>query len=502
MLDVAYQGIQEVPMDLDITLPDYCPDIGKILKCQISAGVTSRNISGDLLSFEGVSTLELIYSDLERNTIRCFKTDVPFSRSVNVSNIPQLAVATFDIKKEYVNCRAVSARRIDVHGAFSVKIHVFGMKDFEITNDISSEDVQQKKSDVSFSQLNSLLQHQISINEVLDLGSDKNAPEFIIKSNVNIIDLEYSINDEKINIKGKINVTILYVNDIETGKTEFFEYDIPINELVEASGVMEDNNLMVIPEIIFHNEKVSSDSESLSNLINEEVKIMLTIFVFQDDETKIIKDAYSTDYETELCYESFSFKKFLGTIDETITHKEIINNNEFKFFKILDVWTGHSSANIFEKDSNSGIEGKINLCILALDPDFVPFYFEREIKFSKDFYNFNDYKSSDTYIFVSVQSIDYKIINNNSIEIKLNIQININELQELKHNLISNMTSSDSVERVKDSNTAMTIYYANVGETLWDIAKNYGTTVEKIQDENDIDFEILESDRAILIPTV
>ncbi len=31
--------------------------------------------------------------------------------------------------------------------------------------------------------------------------------------------------------------------------------------------------------------------------------------------------------------------------------------------------------------------------------------------------------------------------------------------------------------------------------------QNMKITIEKIQDENEIDFEILESDRAILIPT-
>lgn len=42
--EVLYDGSQEQPVDLDISLPDYCPDIQRILKCQVyppSRGGTS-----------------------------------------------------------------------------------------------------------------------------------------------------------------------------------------------------------------------------------------------------------------------------------------------------------------------------------------------------------------------------------------------------------------------------------------------------------------------------
>ena len=502
MLDNIFQGVQEIPVDCDLTLPDYCPDIGKILKCQISAGVHSRNISGDQLSIEGNSKLELLYSDLEKNTIRCFKTEIPFSQNLNIKNSSQFSAATFNIKREYINCRAVSPRRIDIHGAFSLKINVFGTKNYEITSDISSDDIKQKKSDVSFSQLSSLFQHQINISEILDLGSDKSIPEFIIKSNLNISDIECNSNNERINIRAKINIKILYISDIETGKIDSVENDIPINETIDASGVMDDNIFMIIPEIIYHEEKISTDSENIGNLINEDIKIMMTIFAFQDDETKIINDAYSTEYETELSCENFKFKKFSGILNENIIHKELIKNSDNKFFKILDIWSNSYSAGFSKKDLNSSFELKINLCILAIHPDFVPFYIEREIKFSKELYENIDSKISDSYIFMSITGIDYKIINNDEIEVKLNIQINANMYDESEYNLVENITSNESAPKIKDLNTALTIYYANAGENIWDIAKHYGTTIEKIQDENDIDFEVLDSDRAILIPII
>lgn len=502
-LDLIYDEIQEIPVDSDLTLPDYCLDIGKILKCQVTVEILSRNISGDNLTFDGNYILELFYSDLEKNTIRCFKTDVPFSKKINIKKSCDFCVSTFKIKRDYVNCRAISPRRIDVHGAVSLNVKVFGLKNVEITNDISSDEIKQQKLDVSFSQLSSILQHQINLNETLEMGSEKSTPELIIKSNISMDDINYEINNEKINLKSKVNLKIIYINDIETGNLDSIEYEIPINETIDAPGIMDDNSIITIPEIIFHDEKISFDeSENLSNLISENAKIMITIFSFQKDETKIIKDAYSTEYETDLSYDSINFKNFLKSFSEYITHKEVINHKENNFFKILDVWHTSVSSNLVEKDSNVEIEGKINLCLLAIDPNFVPFYFEQEINFSKKIDDNFDLNKIDFNIFSNVLKIENKILDNNSVEIKINLCLKINIFENNKQKIVSSIISDENNKKPRDQNTALTIYYASAGESIWDIAKHYGTTLEQIQNENEIDFEILESDRAILIPIV
>ena len=61
--EVVFDGCQEQPVDLTLSLPDYCPDIQRILKCQIYPCITSKSIVGDSLEVNGNTMLRILYVD-------------------------------------------------------------------------------------------------------------------------------------------------------------------------------------------------------------------------------------------------------------------------------------------------------------------------------------------------------------------------------------------------------------------------------------------------------
>ena len=56
----------------------------------------------------------------------------------------------------------------------------------------------------------------------------------------------------------------------------------------------------------------------------------------------------------------------------------------------------------------------------------------------------------------------------------------------------------DTVKR--DRACALTIYFCDSGESLWNIARKYNTTVEAIMLENDLTDDVVEKSRMMLIP--
>ena len=58
--DPVYDGVFEAPIDTEYNLPDYCPDIQKLLKCQITPEVSSYVVADGVLSCEGICDVRVL----------------------------------------------------------------------------------------------------------------------------------------------------------------------------------------------------------------------------------------------------------------------------------------------------------------------------------------------------------------------------------------------------------------------------------------------------------
>ena len=51
-----------------------------------------------------------------------------------------------------------------------------------------------------------------------------------------------------------------------------------------------------------------------------------------------------------------------------------------------------------------------------------------------------------------------------------------------------------------EEKAALKIYFANGGESLWEIAKNCHTSVEAVMEENGLQSDVLPGDAMLLVP--
>ena len=50
--EVIFDGVQEQSVELDYILPDYCPDIFRLIRCDTSPVITEWSVNGDRLTYE------------------------------------------------------------------------------------------------------------------------------------------------------------------------------------------------------------------------------------------------------------------------------------------------------------------------------------------------------------------------------------------------------------------------------------------------------------------
>lgn len=497
--ETVFEGTKEQPIDLDLSLPDYCPDIERILKCRVCPSVTGKSVSGDMLEVDGSALISLYYLDSKKRAIRLCEHTVPFSCSFGLKSAATDPVASVRLKTEYINCRALSPRRVDIHGAFSVCVSVRSRSEQEYFSSIEGEDIEQKKQKLTISRLCASVQQQFSITEVLDIGQGKGFPESILRSELSVrMDSSKALSD-KIMINGEAVLRMLYVTELESGAQDTMTFNIPFSQVLDAGGVNESTINEVGLEVMNYDVSLKSEFDENSTLVTLDAKISASIIARQDEEIEVATDAYSTEYELSLDSKQYQFSRLAESISQRFTVVGEVSTGDNEISQIIDLWCDSISSMVSVENEGASVRGKAVCSIFALDPDGTPFYIERplDINYTADI---NAGPESSVKADVRVAGLTFRITGDNSVEIRAELQLlgAVYESASVR-GIISAEYSEDKL-RGKDRAAALTLYYAEEGERLWDIACAYCTSAEAVRLENNMSGDTVAARGMILIP--
>ena len=141
--DIIFSDSTEQAIDVDFTLPDYCPDISKIFKCQAVPRISSKGINGKTITIDGSVCITLLYADRDGN-LCSYEYQYPFSKNLEMNKECAGANLCCKIRNEYINCRAVTGRKVDIHGVISLKVKVVGCRSTDIITDIDARNLRSK----------------------------------------------------------------------------------------------------------------------------------------------------------------------------------------------------------------------------------------------------------------------------------------------------------------------------------------------------------------------
>lgn len=496
-----FSGSSEQPVDLDVTLPDYCPDISRILKCQVKPQITSRQIVGDRLTVEGSSLIRLLYVDEEGKGVRNCELTSAFSAAFNLKQTPENPIVFTSVRVDFINCRAITKRRIDLHGAFTVFAHVFGVQREELLTNGSGSGVMMKKKHCEADQFLSAAQQPFTLNETFELDPGKQA-EALVRFSASGTVADCKVIADKVIVKGEITIDFLYLTDVEAGTLDTAEFTAPFSQIIDLEGIDDDCVCDVRLELLSVQAQLTPSSADEAAQLETEVRAVATAVAKRRVPIPVIMDAYSTQYEMNLQRKAVCLEKKIDQINETFLCKGSISASSDAVAAVIDVWCEVISANAAVREGKLEISGRINVCLLAEDAERVPHYFEGMIDYSTVHEYPNAGESLNAIPDVSVASAGYRISGANSIEMRLELRLNSAVCSQIKENIVCEMIPDEQKPKAHDYSCALTLYYADEGESVWEIARRYDTSQEAIRKENDLSGETVEKRGMLLIPAI
>jgi hypothetical protein len=471
--------VSEQPVDVDLTLPDYCPDIERILRCMLIPKVYLANISGDRLAVEGGACVRVLYLDSVKGCIRSFEYTAPFSAAFELKDSPAHAAVYTDTKPEYMNCRALSPRKLSLHGAFSLYARVIVSRSMDYCAYEDGGDLMTDAAALDISELCGLCRDTFSVREEFPMSGRPEIAAFIThRMTVRITELK-SIRD-KLMLTGEGQLDLLYLSDLDSGTIESMSCTFPISRIVDCEGAGEECVIDARLDLMTYDLSLSDDALGGSAVVSVDAKLCFNALCRCEKQISLITDCYSTLRETEARYEPFSCACGVRRLCFSDHVKAAVSLGE-SIRRIIDLYAERMTVSAAISGGAPLLSSRMSLSVLYENAGGEIKSVGRDVDFS---YNPSvDHVDSVEGLAACVESLSWRIADENTVEIRAAIGYHMTVEGRLSRNALSSVTADDEAgERERDG--GVVLYYADRGERIWDVAKRYAARPDSVRDEN------------------
>lgn len=488
----------EQAIDLEFTLPDYCPKIEKIIKCTLTPRIGNVSYSGSTLTADGEAELNLLYCSSEQQGLFGYETSVQFSKSIDCKADCDKMMITATVTPGYVNCRAVNERKLDIHGA--VMLHFKGVLneplDVVVGSDCSS--LQLKRESTENLETCGYASKQFILQQDFALPQTSGSIENIIRTNADVSVSDCKFLADKAIVKGSLDINILYRNS--QGECETFFGSVPIEEIADIAGV--DENCYKNVQIMLCSLKIKpfTDSNGECRSMQAEAKINIDLAGSKMNELEPVCDCYSIKNNLDVQRQSISVKSAAQQISASHQLREMIELG-MGVGSIVDVSCDCGSIAAAFEDSIMTVRGTVNATIIAQDSDNKCVCFEKKLPFTHEF-DITPCSDHSADIKAVISGCSYSMKSDDSVELRAQIDIDGIVCCKKQMSVVTDITADDNSEKQIGDMPAVILYFAKPDESVWDIAMHYNTSVDLIMSANGLDNDILAGETVLLIPSV
>ncbi|MBQ3127408.1 MAG: DUF3794 domain-containing protein [Clostridia bacterium] len=491
-----FNNFVEQSVDCDITLPDYCPDIMRILKCTLYNSVVNSKIIGDRATADGNVKIRIVYAD-DKNRIFCYDHDFPFSRYAELNKTYDNATVVCRAKTEYANCRAVSKRRIDVHAVVSLHFRVAATDTQGIISDACGDGIQLRKKGIEIDDVTAVVTKCFELSQVENVGENNAGIGKVIDVSASPVLTETRIIKGKILLKGELCMRVIYNADDKENETCCLNCNLPFNEIAEANvtdGCRVDVSLIVNNA----NAEPKTDNDGDYRYMNLGGEVCAKITAYSPQSIKVVSDAYSTDVEIETAYQQMEFSKFIHYCNDTVMCKQTLDVSAVGGQKLYSCVAGKPDCICTFEDDKMYLKGKLPVSLIMLDADGAPVFCEREADFEYNRTIDGTGRLSCTPQ-LEIGGCSCNLSSDGKADFRAEICLNMNVFSTVSEKVLVSLSVPEGSAK-KNKKASLILCFTSGNESLWDIARRYDTTVEDIMHENELSTDYVENKTMLMIP--
>ena len=337
----------------------------------------------------------------------------------------------------------------------------------------------------------------LRLKEEVELVSNKPNIAELLWYTLEVRGLDLRPEENVVKAKGEIFLFALYKGDDEGGTLQWLEHSVPFTGEVECSGCTSDMIPNLEASVINQSVEVKPDSDGEERIFVTDIVLELDIRLYREEDHEILMDVYTPFRQ---CIPKCRNEVLESLLVRNFSKCRVSDRIEIKETqgKILQICHSQGKVKIDKtKIIKDGIQvdGIVQMKVLYIvGNDDMPFYsMEVMMPFSHVVEARGITEDSVYYFHTDLEQLSTSMVDSNEIEVRAAVSLNVLVIQCREEKIIESVEEQPlDTEKIR-SMPGITVYMVKQGDTLWDIAKKFYTTMEEI-----ISMNCLENDRVTL----
>ena len=495
-LETVYDGKLEQAVDGDITLPEYCPDILRILKCGMEPSIHAVQSTGERVNIDGSARITVLYAG-EGGALHSYEQSYPFSRGADIGGLTDQCAVTAGARAEYANARAVSPRRLDIHGMLSLSVQARRRREDAVLVGLSGGGLQTLAEQVSLSSLEALHAVSFPLGEVIEVEPGAPAIDQVVLRRAAAVVTEVKAIKNKLLVKGSLELRVVYRGRGAKEPVQVL-HSMPVSQIIEAPGVSEATANTLRLRISSLDAAPKADGGGEARLLEINARVGAEVRAYAPVELAVVKDAYSTQCGVTLESRRLESRQLLESFRESFAARESfevpgkIQNLQLLTGELLPLENA-------VKEGAVTVSGSLKAHAVYLDGEGQAATFEKELAFT--FRRAMKKAGAGALAEIEIELLGVQgTVSGDTLEVRAELAA-CGDVFAVESRNIVGAVAQDECE-APPRRSPLTIYFAADGEPLWEIAKRYRTTVEAVRQENELAADAATAGQMLLIPCV
>lgn len=484
---------EECPISGEYTLPDYCPDIAVVLKCFAYPHIQNRQWSGDQLLVDGSAIVRVLYLDEERRCVRSLEFVQPFACTIHGEQRVDNAAVNVDLCTKYLNCRALSPRRIEVRGAIVVSAYADCVTHTDLGIETDDAALHTRVQTYKTTTPCGMCDKIVTVSDSLEFPASLPSAEILLGGECRAVIRECKLLAGKAIVKGQVFLHQLYVAS-DDDSTHCLDYTLPFSQILDVEGAAEGLPYKAFVRILSDTERCNVGPDGENTTLDVSVKLLVQVQVYAREDVSILQDAYHSRYPITKQTETVTLSDLLGTRwEETVLPMQIAVQTG-RWQAIVDVCVQPLEHTTEHEDGRLEVKGRLMVCVVACDADGEIVYDE----FIEEYVLEYPSQGNDSVVHITPATVKYRMVEN-CLELQSTLCVAVTEMCRHPVTAISGLRLQQDMPYPQQKVTAL-LYYADAGQTAWDIGCQCHASPECICEENNLTEGCVTEPMVLVVP--